>query len=33
MAASTMAIIPIVAVFIFAQKFFIQGIKLEGIKG
>ncbi len=33
MAASTMAIIPIVAIFIFAQKFFIQGIKLEGIKG
>ncbi|MDP8253507.1 MAG: carbohydrate ABC transporter permease [Candidatus Kaelpia aquatica] len=33
MAASTMAIIPIVIIFIFAQKFFIQGIKLEGIKG
>jgi multiple sugar transport system permease protein len=33
MAASAMAIVPIVIVFIFAQKFFIQGIKLEGIKG
>ncbi|MDP8216920.1 MAG: carbohydrate ABC transporter permease [Candidatus Kaelpia imicola] len=33
MAASTMAIIPIVTIFVFAQKFFIQGIKLEGIKG
>ncbi len=33
MAASTMAIIPIVIIFMFAQKFFIQGIKLEGIKG
>ncbi|MDD5613783.1 MAG: carbohydrate ABC transporter permease [Candidatus Omnitrophica bacterium] len=33
MAASTMAIAPIIVVFLFAQKFFIEGIKLEGIKG
>ncbi len=33
MAASAMAILPIIIVFIFAQKFFIEGIKLSGIKG
>ncbi|MDP8233646.1 MAG: carbohydrate ABC transporter permease [Candidatus Saelkia tenebricola] len=33
MAASAMAIMPIVIIFLFAQKFFIAGIKLEGIKG
>jgi len=33
MAASAMAIVPIIIIFLFAQKFFIEGIKLEGIKG
>jgi len=33
MAASTMAIIPVVIIFLFAQKFFIEGVKLTGIKG
>jgi multiple sugar transport system permease protein len=33
MAASTAAVIPIVVVFFFAQKLFIQGIALTGLKG
>jgi multiple sugar transport system permease protein len=33
MAASTMAIVPVIIIFLFAQRFFIEGIKLTGIKG
>lgn len=33
MAASTMALIPIILMFFFAQRFFIKGITLTGIKG
>jgi multiple sugar transport system permease protein len=33
MAASVMMIVPILAVFIFNQRFFVEGIKLTGIKG
>ena len=33
MAASTMALIPIVAVFLAAQKYFVEGIALSGTKG
>lgn len=33
MAASTMIILPIVIIFFFAQKTFIQGVKMTGIKG
>jgi multiple sugar transport system permease protein len=33
MAASVMAIIPVIIIFVFSQKFFIEGIKLTGIKG
>lgn len=33
MAASTLALIPIIVTFFFAQKYFIQGIALTGIKG
>ena len=33
MAASTLALIPIVLVFIFAQKYFVEGIALTGVKG
>ncbi len=32
MAASTIALVPVVIVFFFAQKQFIQGIALTGIK-
>jgi multiple sugar transport system permease protein len=33
MAASVMAIVPVIIVFVFAQRFFIEGVKLTGIKG
>lgn len=33
MAASTMALIPVIVMFFFAQRFFIKGITLTGIKG
>ncbi len=33
MAASVMMILPILLVFIFNQRFFVEGIKLSGIKG
>ena len=33
MAASTVALIPIVLVFILAQKYFVRGIALTGVKG
>ena len=33
MAASTMMIVPILALFFFTQRYFIQGITLTGIKG
>jgi len=33
MAMSTVAILPIVAVFIVAQKYFVEGIQLTGLKG
>lgn len=33
MAASFMMLLPILIVFIFAQRFFVEGIKLSGIKG
>lgn len=33
MSASAMAIIPTIIIFLFAQRFFIEGIKLTGIKG
>ena len=33
MAASTMAVLPILLVFLIAQKYFIQGIALTGLKG
>lgn len=33
MAGSIMMILPILAVFIFNQRFFVEGIKLSGIKG
>ncbi len=32
MAASTLALVPIVIVFVFAQKYFVQGIALTGLK-
>ncbi len=33
MAASTIAILPIAALYLFSQRFFIQGIALSGMKG
>ncbi|HLZ09962.1 MAG TPA: carbohydrate ABC transporter permease, partial [Chloroflexota bacterium] len=33
MAASTVAIVPTLIVFLSAQKYFVQGITLTGIKG
>ena len=33
MAASTMMIIPVVIIFFVAQRYFIQGIAISGIKG
>ncbi len=33
MAASMMYVLPIIIVFIFCQRFFVEGIKLSGIKG
>jgi ABC-type glycerol-3-phosphate transport system permease component len=33
MAASVMAIVPPVAIFLAAQRYFVQGVVLTGIKG
>ncbi|GAG63427.1 unnamed protein product [marine sediment metagenome] len=33
MAASVLVLLPIIIVFFFAQKYFIQGITLTGLKG
>lgn len=33
MAASLMALVPIILIFFFAQKYFVNGIKMSGIKG
>jgi multiple sugar transport system permease protein len=33
MAASTMMVVPIIALFFFAQRYFIQGVTLTGLKG
>lgn len=33
MAASAMQVLPVIIVFLFCQKFFVEGIKLSGIKG
>lgn len=33
MAASTMVILPVIVIFFFAQKYFIEGIALTGMKG
>ncbi len=33
MAASTLALIPIVVVFVFAPKYFVEGIAITGVKG
>lgn len=33
MAATTMSLIPIVVIYIFAQKYFIEGIAAAGVKG
>jgi multiple sugar transport system permease protein len=33
MAAATLVVLPVVALFFFTQRYFIQGVTLTGIKG
>jgi multiple sugar transport system permease protein len=33
MAATTVAVLPVVAIFLFAQRSFIEGVTLTGLKG
>jgi ABC-type glycerol-3-phosphate transport system permease component len=33
MAAATMALLPLIVVFFFAQRLFIQGVVITGVKG
>ena len=33
MAANVMSILPVLALFVFAQRFFIRGIATSGLKG
>lgn len=33
MAASFMALIPVIALLLYAQKYFMEGVKMGGIKG
>jgi multiple sugar transport system permease protein len=33
MAASFVALVPILAILLYAQKYFIEGVKMSGIKG
>jgi ABC-type glycerol-3-phosphate transport system permease component len=33
MAAATVSVIPVLVVYLFAQKYFIQGITMTGLKG
>jgi multiple sugar transport system permease protein len=33
MAASTLMMLPVIAVFFFCQRYFIQGVTLTGLKG
>jgi multiple sugar transport system permease protein len=33
MAASVMAMVPVILVFIFGQRYFVQGVVLSGMKG
>ena len=33
MAGATISVIPIIALYIFAQKYFVQGVVMSGIKG
>jgi multiple sugar transport system permease protein len=33
MAASTLMMLPVLTVFFFAQRYFIQGVTLTGVKG
>ena len=33
MAATTMSLIPIVLLYVFAQKYFIEGLAAAGVKG
>jgi multiple sugar transport system permease protein len=33
MAAATIALVPVIGVYIFGQRYFVQGIALTGLKG
>jgi multiple sugar transport system permease protein len=33
MAAATVALVPVIIVYIFGQRYFVQGIALTGLKG
>jgi multiple sugar transport system permease protein len=33
MAAATLVVLPVVAIFLFAQRFFVEGITVGGVKG
>ncbi len=33
MAAATLVVLPIVFIFLFAQRFFVEGITVGGVKG
>jgi ABC-type glycerol-3-phosphate transport system permease component len=33
MAAATLVVLPVVVVFLFAQRFFIEGVTIGGVKG
>jgi multiple sugar transport system permease protein len=33
MAVSLLTLLPVLVIFVFAQRYFIQGIKLSGLKG
>jgi ABC-type glycerol-3-phosphate transport system permease component len=33
MAASTVVMVPTVVIFLFAQRFFMQGVVISGVKG
>ena len=33
MAATTLVVLPVVAVFLFAQRFFVEGVTVGGVKG
>jgi multiple sugar transport system permease protein len=33
MAATTLVVLPVVVIFLFAQRFFVEGVTVGGVKG